>query len=89
MINLGDVAQDTITGFKGVVIGVGQWLYGCRRISIQPEELKDGKPMEHVTFDEPQLRVLKRADIATAERQQRAQTGGPRPEPTRRPDLKR
>lgn len=57
-IALGDLAQDTITGFTGVVICVSQWLHGCRRLTLQPRDLKDGKPIESVTFDEPQLLLL-------------------------------
>ena len=41
MIQLGDRAKDRISGFEGIVIGIGQWLHGCRRISIQPTELRD------------------------------------------------
>lgn len=78
-INLGDVARDTITGFEGVVVCRYQWLHGCVRFSLQPRELKDGKPVDPMTFDEPQLeRVETKVAAATS------RTGGPRPEPTRR-----
>jgi len=84
-INLGDIARDTVTGFEGVVVGITQWLYGCRRISIQSRELKDGKPIEHVSFDEPQVALVKKAAVPSIESQpELVRTGGPRPEPTRR-----
>lgn len=84
-INLGDIARDTVTGFEGVVIGIIQWLYGCRRISIQPRELKDGKPIEHVSFDEPQVALIQKAAVPSIDSTPTlARTGGPRPEPTRR-----
>lgn len=78
-VQLGDIAVDRITGMKGVVVCVSEWLHGCRRISIQPQECQaDGKPKECHTFDEPQIQVLKaRAFGSTAD------TGGPRPEPSK------
>lgn len=77
-INLGDLAQDTITGFKGVVICVSDWLHGCKRLTLQPEELKDGKPMESFTFDLPQLKLIESGKALST-----ADTGGPRPEPSK------
>lgn len=77
-IELGDIARDTITGFQGVVIADTKWIHGCRRLAIQPKELKDGKPMDHVSFDEPQL-VLVEPHVARTT----TGTGGPRPEPER------
>lgn len=78
-INLGDEAKDGITGFSGIVVGITNWLHGCRRIVIQPTELREGKPIDAISFDEPQV-VLVRAKAAPA---QLSKTGGPRPEPTR------
>lgn len=78
-INLGDVARDTITGFTGVVVAETKWLHGCVRLTLQPKELHEGKPIEGLTFDEPQLeRVVVKAAKGTTG------TGGPRPEPVRR-----
>lgn len=55
MIPLGAVAQDTISGFEGVVVCRSEWLYGCVRLTVQPREMHDGKPVDTQTFDEPQL----------------------------------
>jgi hypothetical protein len=77
-IELGDIARDTITGFRGVVVCEMKWLHGCKRFALQPQELKDGKPIETQSFDEPQLELVsKRAAAGTSH------TGGPRPEPER------
>ena len=77
-IELGDVARDTITGFTGVVVADTKWLHGCRRLSLQSQELKDGRPVEGATFDEPQLELVQpRVAAGTSDR------GGPRPEPQR------
>ncbi len=79
MLNLGDVAKDTITGFVGVVVAQTTWLHGCRRFTLQPQGLFEGKPIDSQTFDEPQLTLVKA-------KTQKATTdgGGPRPEPRRR-----
>ena len=76
-INLGDLAMDSISGFKGVVVADTRWLYNCRRLSIQPKELHDGKPVEAQTFDERQLILLHVAGVTEAE----VKTGGPAPAP--------
>lgn len=80
MITLGDTARDTITGFTGVVIADTKWLHGCRRLTLQPRELKDGKPVESMTFDEPQLVKVETTPAEASS----AAGGGPRPEPVRR-----
>lgn len=77
-IELGDVAKDLITGFEGVVVAETKWLHGCVRFSLQPKALKDGKPQESVTFDEPQLKLVSKKAAPTTNA-----TGGPRPEPHR------
>ena len=80
-IELGQTARDTITGFEGVVVADTKWLHGCRRLSLQPRALKDGKPLESHTFDEPQLELVVAQPEAGTD-----QTGGPRPEPARAVD---
>lgn len=76
---LGDVVKDSITGFQGVVVCISQWYHGCKRVTVQPTELKDGKPIDTVTFDEPQL-IL----VESKQHKPLSRTGGPRPEPSRR-----
>lgn len=78
-IKLGDKARDTITGFEGTVVALTDWLHGCRRVSIQPSTLHDGKPVEIVSFDEPQVEL-----IESGPERQPTETGGPRPEPKQR-----
>lgn len=79
MINLGDEVKDSITGFTGVVISRHEYLHGCMRLTVQPSTLKDGKPIDCVTFDEPQLQVIKAKKISVGSRDK----GGPRNEPKR------
>lgn len=77
-VNLGDTARDNITGFEGIVICISEWLHGCRRITLQPYGLRDGKPVDSCSFDEPQLLIITRSAVSTT-----SDTGGPRPEPQR------
>jgi hypothetical protein len=77
-IALGDIARDTITGFTGVVFAETKFLHGCRRLSLQPRELKDGVPVAGSTFDEPQLELVQRGYA-----KETIDTGGPGPEPER------
>lgn len=79
-IEIGDKARDTITGFKGVVLGITTWFNGCRRHGLQSQKLdKDGKPIPLEWFDEPQLELVEQAAAGP----ETAPTGGPRPDPVR------
>ena len=58
-INLGDKVRDNVTGLTGSVQGITNWLYGCRRVGVQPYGLdKDGSPIEMEWFDEPRLELV-------------------------------
>ena len=90
-VKLGDRVRDRISGYEGIVVGICEWLYGCRRPIVQSSELKDGKPMESHSFDEPQLEILQEAafvpNVPTEVQQETpARPGGPRNTPARRPD---
>lgn len=79
-VNFGDQVSDPITGFKGIVVAITQWMYGCRRITVQPKGLgKEGKVLDCHEFDEPSLKVIKAANVPTKVARKRAETGGPRP----------
>lgn len=75
-IELGDIAKDSISGFKGVVVVEIKHIHGCRRLGLQPEECgKDGKPIEAQVFDEPQVTLVKAKN-----HQAKRANGGPRPD---------
>ena len=84
-IGLGDRVKDQVTGLTGVVVCITEWLHGCIRMGVQPEEHKDGKPAEAVYFDQTQLTLVKAAvhepqKLAPApppERPTRKSLGGP------------
>lgn len=58
MVNLGDEAKDTVSGFTGVVVAKHIYLQGCVRVSLQPPVDKEGKLPEIQAFDEPLLEVI-------------------------------
>lgn len=57
-ITLGCRAKDRITGFCGIVVAITNWLNGCVRMTIQPEEVRDGKRVETETFDVEQVEYI-------------------------------
>lgn len=77
-LKLGDKAKDKISGFSGVIVAVTEWLNGCRRVTIQPQELFEGKPVDSHTFDAEQITKVEAGPPLPQKR-----TGGPRIEPTR------
>ena len=78
---LGDKAIDRISGFQGVVVAITEWLNGCRRITIQPEALHEGKPVDSSTFDAEQVARVEAGPTLTA-----SKTGGPSIQPVRNRD---
>ncbi len=62
-VQLGDRVQDCVTGFKGVVVSQHNYLHGCTRFSVQPKINKGGEYPDVATFDEPQLKLLKKAVV--------------------------
>jgi hypothetical protein len=63
-IKLGDIAKDTITGFQGVVTARTKWLSNVDRLTVNPQEVKDGKPISGRSFDETQLEYVGKSDVA-------------------------
>lgn len=83
-LNLGQKVRDRVSGLEGIVIARTEWLYGCRRYTVQPQGVKDGKPQEGSGFDEDALEVLPEALPASVKN-----TGGPQVEPPRARDVGR
>lgn len=59
IIRLGDRVKDRMTGFEGIVTGTHRFLTGCMKVTVQPEGLKDGKPIDSQWFDIQQVKLLK------------------------------
>ena len=80
-LKLGDKAKDKISGFTGIVVAITEGLNGCQRITISPEELHDGKPIDNHTFDAEQVELEKVIPAVAHE-----PTGGPSIAPVRSKD---
>jgi len=68
-IKLGVKVKDKVSGLEGIATSITEFIYGCRRIGVSPQELKDGKPMEESIIDEPQLDIIGDGIRASAEEQ--------------------
>lgn len=55
---LGKKAKDKISGMAGILTARCEFLTGCNRYCISPQELKDGRPIEGMYFDEAQIEIL-------------------------------
>lgn len=55
---LGDMIQDKITGFQGVVTAHAKFQHNCDRVGVQSRELNDGKPVKMQWFDITQVDVI-------------------------------
>jgi hypothetical protein len=56
---LGIIAKDKITGFEGMITSRVEFLTGCNRYCVQPTELREGKPLDSLYFDEDCLVFVK------------------------------
>jgi hypothetical protein len=74
-IELGDQVRDTVSGFKGIAIGIVTWLHGCNRVIVAPKVGKDGKMIENQTFDEAQLEIIGKKNVTPATVKARKQGG--------------
>jgi len=83
MIELGSEVKDTITGFKGIVVGRCEWLHGCTRLTVEGQTLHEGKPVDPQWFDEQRVELLKgpSAKIVKTVKQTEVPSGGPMPDP--------
>lgn len=78
LFELNSEVKDKVTGYKGVIVARTEWLYGCRRYTVQSQEMKDGKPVDAMGFDEAALEV-----IVAAKKHVMQKTGGDAPAVTR------
>jgi hypothetical protein len=54
---LGQEVTDTITGFKGIVVGRVEYITGCHQLLVQPPMKSDGDFVESRWFDEDRTAV--------------------------------
>lgn len=55
----GDKVKDKVTSLQGIVVVTSVHLNGCIRYGVQPQELKDGKPVDSQWYDENDLTLVK------------------------------
>ncbi len=58
LFELGTMARDIITGFRGVIMAKTKWINNCVRYGVQSKTLKDGKPVDELWFDEQRLEAV-------------------------------
>lgn len=87
MIKLGTIVKDRVTGFSGVVVGITEWLNGCRRIGIQAQKIiaATGVPSDIHWIDEVQLNEAPTAKAYLIAKKVTSK-GGPTPAPIRNVD---
>lgn len=57
----GDRVKDSITGYTGIIIGITDWLFGCKHVAVKREGLdKEGRPQESKSFDIQRVEVVKK-----------------------------
>jgi hypothetical protein len=81
---LGSTVKDIVTGFEGMVVARTEWLNGCFRVHVQPTTLKDGKPMDAISFDVQQVEVQPKAVLGITPVEKAP--GGPFDEPKQAAD---
>ena len=77
-IEYGKTYKDSISGFKGKVVAISKYQFGCIRIALMPPA-KDGKLEEIQWFDEEAIEGIERKNLFK---------GGPTPKPKQNPDPK-
>jgi hypothetical protein len=60
MIELGDKGKDRISGFTGIITAIAHYLHGCTRCSIAPQEIREGKVIDHIWIDEGQVEIIEK-----------------------------
>jgi hypothetical protein len=66
-VQMGQKVECLVTGFAGTVVSITQYLYGVRRIGIQPLVDKDGKIPEGQDVDEPQVKIVDENKVLEAD----------------------
>ena len=58
IFELGEQAEDKITGFKGIIVGRADHITGCNTYGWKPKIDKDGKICDAEWFDEGVLKII-------------------------------
>lgn len=77
-IELGDLAEDAITKYRGIVVGFTKHITGCDRFTLQSQEIKDGKIPDAYNFDVTTVRLITKGVVEPVGKPE------PLPEPVRK-----
>lgn len=58
-LNFGDRVRDRLSGFTGIVTGKHTFISGCAKVTIAPDELRDGKMQESQWVDVQFVEIVK------------------------------
>jgi hypothetical protein len=75
-IELGDEVKHKYTGARGIAVSRTNYLSGCDRIAIQAKVKKDGTLPDTLSFDEPEIEIIKKRKV----KNQNKKIGGWKPE---------
>jgi len=73
-VKLGVEAEDTYSGFKGVVIARAEYINGCIQYLLRARSKENGEPTQ-MWFDEEELIVTAKNEVK--DEKEVKQTGGP------------
>lgn len=68
---------DTITNFRGIVTGYGEYISGCKKYLVEPIVGKDGAFRDGVWFDEERLEIVDNKKKGKKEKRDKRSIGGP------------
>ena len=81
-IKLGVLCRDIVTGFDGIAVAKTEWLSGCIRFTLQPQDMtKEGALKDSQAFDVEQLVV-----VGKGVQIKKQEAGGPKPDVSRAKD---
>lgn len=82
-ITVGQRVRDKISGFEGIAVSRTEFLYGCHRVAVHPEDADD---TDQKWFDEPQLEIVDDGMVDEVEetKSEMSTTGGDRPDAVRK-----
>lgn len=66
-LRMGDEAQDTLTGFSGIILALNQNISGCDQVALQPP-LADGKYEDSRWFDVERIALIEAQKVQVTSR---------------------
>jgi hypothetical protein len=80
-IKLGSKVKDSLTGFKGLATAKTVWLSGNVNITIEPEELFEGKPIQPHAFESDRILVTELQPVPMSSTANKNAPGEPQDDP--------